>query len=61
MKSKDSFRNDLIKVAIFFICVFAVSLPFLLSEFVPSELQDQNVTTEPADVVATTTVGNKPI
>src|ERR1035437_9880523 len=46
--------------AAFFLFVFALSFSVLyFLNLVPTELLDQNITTEPTDVVSTTTVGNK--
>lgn len=60
MKSKKVLNKDLVKTSIFFLCVFAVSfLVLYLLNFVPNELQDQNITTPPSDTASTTTVGNK--
>ena len=60
MNFKHFSTKDAVKVSIFFLCVFVVSFTILyLLNFVPSELQDQNITTEPTDVASTTTIGNK--
>jgi LPXTG-site transpeptidase (sortase) family protein len=49
-----------VKASIFFLFVFAASFFVLyLLRYVPNELQDQNITTEPADTASTTTVGKK--
>src|ERR1035437_6656669 len=53
-------HRDAIKISIFFLGVFAVSFGVLyLLNFVPNELIDQNITTEPVGVASTTTIGKK--
>jgi LPXTG-site transpeptidase (sortase) family protein len=60
MKFRKLLHRDAVKTSIFFLCVFAVSFFVLyLLNFVPNELKDQNITTEPTDVASTTTVGKK--
>ncbi len=58
MKWKKFIHKNDIKIAIIFICVFVISFGVLyLLNFVPSELKDQNITTESSDVASTTFIG----
>jgi len=60
MKLKNVLHRDMVKVSIFFLGVFVVSFVVLyLLNFVPSEIKDQNITTVPADVASTTTIGKE--
>lgn len=55
MKLKRVLRPDTIKTFIFFMFVFVVSFVVLyLLNFVPNELHDQNITTEPTGAASTT-------
>lgn len=60
MKLKNLWHKDIVKTSVFFLGVFVVSFFVLYSlNFVPDEIKDQNITTEPAGVVATTTINKK--
>jgi len=57
---KKGLNRDAVITTIFFLVVFAISFAVLyLLNFVPNELQDQNITTEPTDVASTTIVNKK--
>ncbi len=62
MNIKKIMAKDMVKTSIFFLCVFAFSFTILyLLNFVPSELKDDTVTTEPANMATTTVVNNKQV
>jgi len=60
MVLKKFFHKNSVKASIFFLAVFVISFAILyLINFVPNELQDQNITTEPSGVASTTIVNKK--
>jgi LPXTG-site transpeptidase (sortase) family protein len=60
MKFRKIKFGEALKTSLFFICVFAVSfLVLYLLNLVPTELKDQNITTEPIGVASTTVVAGK--
>ena len=57
MSSKKFFHRSAVKASIFFLAVFVISFAILYAmNFVPNELQDTNITTEPVGVASTTVV-----